>query len=190
MDLDAPFDLTESTIPPPVVERAERRLERFALEVLTLTETAVVSVVDVIGDEARSTIVGHAPLPDGEEEVLLELWLQEVCVTSLRRVPSLLRALLPASTASVVPVTTPSGFSLSVAMTPPCTSPALSPACRPWLSTSCSSSKRTSAPASAAPCPRAVVVPAPGSGGRREPCEFLAPRPEPRPCLGGAQRRS
>ncbi|MCB9578158.1 MAG: hypothetical protein H6717_14130 [Polyangiaceae bacterium] len=123
MDLDAPFDLTESTIPPPVVERAERRLERFALEVLTLTETAVVSVVDVIGDEARSTIVGHAPLPDGEEEVLLELWLQEVCVTSLRRVPSLLRALLPASTASVVPVTTPSGFSLSVAMTPPCTSP-------------------------------------------------------------------
>ncbi len=124
MDLDAPFDFSPSSARAPLAatDRAERRLERLALEVLALTETAVVAVIDVLGDEARATIVGHAPLPDMEEEVLLGLWLQEVDFTALRRVPSQLRGLLPASTASVIPVTTPAGFALSVAVTPPCKS--------------------------------------------------------------------
>lgn len=124
MDLDSPFEFSPSFAIAPLAatDRAERRLERFALDVLALTETAVVSVIDVLGDEARATIVGHAPLPDMEEEVLLALWLQETETTALRRVPSQLRALLPASTASVVPVTTPAGLALAVAVTPPCTS--------------------------------------------------------------------
>ncbi len=118
VDLDSPFDI-EPSLPSGCYARPASPLQRFAEEVLAVTDSAVVAVVELVADEGRTAVVGHAPRPDGAEEALLSLWLQVGETEALRPVPPRLRRLFPADTALVMPILTPSGVAGAIAVSPP-----------------------------------------------------------------------
>lgn len=119
MELDAPFLVFEPALESGRFDKPSTSLERFAREVLALTDSAVVAVVELVGREGRTAIVGHAPVPSDAEEALLSLWLQMGETEALRRVPPRLERLFPADTALVMPMLTPGGCAGVLAVSPP-----------------------------------------------------------------------
>ncbi|HMR06421.1 MAG TPA: hypothetical protein PKA88_11595 [Polyangiaceae bacterium] len=121
MDLDAPFDFgpQRGDAPPSAHSRA-RMVRQFAAQVLDVSRSAVVVVLDLSTREAMPIVAGPAPVPDSDEEALMSLWLQHGDSTALRSVPPRLREILPADKALVMPLLTPGGAVGVLAMSPPC----------------------------------------------------------------------
>jgi hypothetical protein len=121
MDLDPPFDFAvQSTATPARIHGRTRLLRQFAAQVLDVSRSAVVVMLDLSTREAMPIVAGPAPVPDSDEEALMTLWLQHGDATALRSVPPRLREILPAEKALVMPLLTPGGAVGVLAISPPC----------------------------------------------------------------------
>ncbi len=123
MDIDVPFEFEPTSAAEPSAGPSRARVMRkFATDVLEVSRTAVVVVLDLSTREALPVVAGPAPVPNSDEEALLSLWLQHGESTALRSVPPRLREILPAAQALVMPLLTPGGAVGVLAMSPPCVS--------------------------------------------------------------------